>query len=48
VVQEVVDLAVEGRDLAVPRSAALPGRLSGAEEALALEEPLQVLLAASV
>jgi len=40
VVQEVVDLAVERRDLAVAR---LPGRLSHAEEPLALEEPSGVL-----
>jgi hypothetical protein len=37
VVQEVVDLAVERRDLAVAGTAALPGRLSGAEELLSLE-----------
>jgi hypothetical protein len=48
VVQEVVDLAVERRDLAVAGTAALPGRLSGAEELLSLEESLRVLLAAPV
>ena len=40
VVQEVVDLAVEGRDPTVAGPAALPGGLSGAEEPLALHEPL--------
>jgi hypothetical protein len=48
VVQQVVDLAVEGGDLAVARATALPGWLSGAEEPLALEEPLEVLLGASM
>jgi hypothetical protein len=48
VVQEVVDLAVERRDLTVAGTAALPGRLSRAEEPLALQESLQVLLAAPV
>ena len=43
VVQEVVDLAVERRDLAVARLAALPGRLSHAEEPLAFKEPSGVL-----
>jgi hypothetical protein len=42
-VQEVVDLAVERRDLAVARLAALPGRLSHAEEPLAFKEPSGVL-----
>jgi hypothetical protein len=48
VVQEVVDLAVERRDLAVAGTAALPGWVSSAEEPLALKESLQVLLAAPV
>jgi len=43
VVQEVVDLAVERRDLAVARLAALPGRFSHAEEPLAFKEPSGVL-----
>jgi hypothetical protein len=47
-VQEVVELAVAGGDLAVTGTAALPGRFGGAEELLALEEPLEVLAAAGV
>jgi hypothetical protein len=41
VVQEVVDLAVEGGDLAVSWAAALPSGFGGAQELLALEEPLE-------
>lgn len=47
-VQEVVDLAVESCDLMVAGLAALPGRLAGAEEPLALGESLRVLFPASV
>jgi hypothetical protein len=48
VVQEVVDLAVEGGDLAVSWAAALPSGFGGAQELLALEEPLEVGAAAAV
>jgi hypothetical protein len=41
-------LAVEGGDLAVAWAEALPGRFGGAEALLALDEPLQVLVAAAV
>jgi hypothetical protein len=46
-VQEVVELAVAGA-ISRSRTAALPGRFGGAEELLALEEPLEVLAAAGV
>jgi hypothetical protein len=47
-VPEVVDLAVEGGDLAAAWAVALPGWFVGAEVLLALEEPVYVLAAAAV
>jgi hypothetical protein len=43
VVEQVIDLALEGGDLAVARPPALPGRFVGAAEPLAFDQPLQVL-----
>jgi hypothetical protein len=48
VVREVVDLAVEGGDLAVSWAAALSSGFGGAQELLVLEEPLEVGAAAAV
>jgi hypothetical protein len=42
-VQEVVELAVAGGDLAVAGAGGLPGWFGGGQQPLVVEEPLEVL-----